>query len=287
MKPDSPTPFDPPASRAVSHDHWAAHASQWHKIGAPLRPGPDDVALMCRMVERYVPGQARRGVLLGMTQELWPLGDITGVDRDPAVVSKRKAQQGANGQEVLADWRDMPFEAGQFDFALGDGSFNNLRHPDEYRQVLAQLARILKPGRPGLFRMFIRPDVAEAAADVVRLAQARQIQGFHAFKWRLAMALCSAQADPNIAVQAIHAAFQLLVPDRAHFAAATGWAPDLIATIDVYAGSSLDYSFPTLGEFRAALAGTCVELELAHGHYELAERCPVIALRFGAAASQV
>ena len=282
MKPDLPDQFGQPAALAP-HDHWAAHASQWHKIGTPLRPGPDDVALMCRMVHAYVPGQARRGVLLGMTQELWPLGDITGVDRDPAMVDKRKAQLGANGQEILADWRQMPFEADQFDFALGDGSLNTLQYPDGYREVLGQLAKILKPGRPGLFRVFIRPDIAETAADVVRLAQSRQIQGFHAFKWRLAMALCA--AHPDISVQAIHAAFQLLVPDRAQFAAATGWAPDLIATIDVYAGSSLDYSFPTLGELRATLGDICSELELAHGHYELAERCPVIALRFGAADS--
>ena len=68
-----------------------------------------------------------------------------------------------------------------------------------------------------------------------------------------------------------------IVPDRAALAARTGWAPEVIATLDSYRGSSLVYSFPTEDEAAAALA----PLEVIARHtpgYALGERCPTLLL---------
>ncbi|KPC54400.1 class I SAM-dependent methyltransferase [Amantichitinum ursilacus] len=257
------------------HDHWGEHAAQWQRIGAPLRPGPEDVALMRAALEP----QGNRGLLLGMTQELWGLGDMTGVDRDPAMVQRRRAQAGSNGQEVQADWRDLPFTSARFDFAVGDGSLNNVDYVDEYRMVFDQLDRVLRPRARVALRIFVRPEVAETPRAVVDAALAGEIGSFHAFKWRLAMALCSAQNNANIAVADIHHHFEQLIHHRDELAQRAVWPRSVIETIDVYAQSTLVYSFPTLAEVRASLSDSWQEISVAYGTYELAGRCPVLTLQ--------
>ncbi|GAB7128656.1 class I SAM-dependent methyltransferase [Silvimonas sp. JCM 19000] len=259
------------------HDHWREHAAQWQQIAAPLRPGPEDIALMRTGLD--VDPAANRGLLLGMTQELWGLGDMTGVDRDPAMVQRRRAQAGSNGQEVQADWRDLPFSPARFDFAVGDGALNNVDYSDEYRLVLSQLTRVLRPRGRVALRVFVRPEAAESMRDVFTAARAGAIGSFHAFKWRLAMALCSAQGDANIAVADIHHYFAEHAPDRDELAARAGWPRPVLDTIDVYAQSTLVYSFPTLAEVRACYDQGWQEISVAHGQYELAERCPVLVLQ--------
>lgn len=211
-------------------DHWPAHARQWALVGPPLRPSPADVATAAAAL-----AGAGRVLLLGVTPELAPLATVA-VDHSAAMIA---AIHRGPGPAVRADWRALPFAAGSFDAALGDGALSNLAFPDGYADLGRELRRVLGPDGRAVLRVFARRAPAAAPGSL------------HALKWDLAMAL--ARDDRNVAVAAIGAAFDAAFPDRDALAARTGWSRAVIDTIDAYRGSTVRYSFPTLDEAVAAL----------------------------------
>ena len=67
-------------------------------------------------------------------------------------------------------------------------------------------------------------------------------------------------------------------PDRIKLTDAMGWDIQDVATLDLYRDSAALYSYPPLSELRKILPKTLVEIDLSYGHYELAERCPLLVL---------
>jgi hypothetical protein len=271
---------EPPAT-----DHWQAHARQWSRIGSPLRPHADDVAIMQTWLAAHVPAaRPARGLLLGVTPELFhPAPHTTvAIDRERAMVDMLCAQQQGHSYgsaAIQGNWLALPFAAATFDFAFGDGSFNLLRYPDDYCALFEQLQRVLRSEAPLMLRIFTAPDRGESSIAVIEAACERRIASFHACKWRLAMSLVAAHGDANIEVAEIHREFERLAPDRAALARRTGWPRSAIDTIDAYRGSSAVYSFPRAEEWRTIAARHSVELARSQGRYELAERCPRVLCR--------
>ena len=138
-------------------------------------------------------------------------------------------------------------------------------------------ARVLDDDGRVILRLFAAPARAEALDAIAAALDAGAIGSFHAFKWRLAMAI--QPADRNVRVADVWRAFAELVPDRAALARRTGWPAAVIDTIDVYRESALVYSFPTAAEARAAVADHLVETACHAPGYELGDRCPTIVLR--------
>ncbi|MDC8757199.1 hypothetical protein [Janthinobacterium fluminis] len=255
-------------------DHWQAHARQWSRIGGPLRPGAEDVGIM----RRILGPQPGLGLLLGVTAELSALSDnMVAVERDATMIARQWRPRGPGQSVRQGDWLALPFGADSFAFAAGDGSLNMLRHPDGYGRLFEQLRVCLRDQGRLALRVFTAAhdnETPQAAADA---ALRGDIGSFHAFKWRLAMALVARAGQPDIAVAAIHAAFDALLPDRALLASRAGWARADIDTVDVYRDSPAVYSFPTLRQVRQAVPAGYAELGVFHGSYELAERCPILA----------
>lgn len=266
-------------------DHWAAHAGQWSRIDSPLRPHADDVALVQAWLAQYGPtGHAGCGLLLGVTPELAAQGSHTviAVDRERAMVDMLRSHARAHahpGDAIQGNWLALPFTAGSLDFALGDGSFNLLRYPDDYHALFNELKRVLRSNAPLILRIFTAPSQRESSLDIIDEAMAGRIASFHAFKWRLAMSLATARGDANIGVADIHREFERLAPDRTMLAQQSGWDRSSIDTIDVYCGSRAVYSFPSAMEWRTIAERYSVELARDHGDYELAECCPSVVSR--------
>lgn len=178
-------------------------------------------------------------------------------------------------QALQTKWQSLPLPTGCADVVVGDGSLNALPSLTDYRPVLAEAARVLKWGGRLVLRCFVSPDEPEPLEEIVGDAMAGRIGSMHAFKWRLAMALTG---DDGIPVTTIHAAFQRLLPDRAALAGWTGWPRDSIDTIDAYQDVGTRYTFPTLGSVSAFAQPYLRMVAVRYGDYELAERCPTIAL---------
>ena len=253
---------------------WRDQARQWSRIGSPLRPHGDDVSNVRHALENA----AGLHLLLGVTPEYAKLADgIIAVEQNEAMIAALWPQQGRNA--IRGDWLHLPVRRNACAAVIGDGTLNNLRHPSEYTRLFEEMRRVLAPRGRLVLRTFLRPESADETCQVVReRTNNAEIGSFHAFKWRMAMAMAGEAGDANVPIARIHETFESLFPDRRRLAATTGWAAEQIDTIDVYRGSGVSYSFPTLSEMRRAFAGYFREAILVHGTYELARRCPVIAL---------
>ncbi|MEZ4400120.1 MAG: hypothetical protein R3B06_08885 [Kofleriaceae bacterium] len=267
----------------AGHDHWPRHARQWARVGPPLRPVADDVAVVEALAATCPRGSGRgpRVAVLGVTPELvaarWPAGTtLLAIERAAAVIAALYPRAGApaGAVAVQGDWLALPVGAAGLDLIAGDGATSNLVFPDGYRALAGEVARALAPGGRLCLRLFTAPPVRESLADVGAALAAGSIGSFHAFKWRVAMAI--QPAERNVAVAAIRDAVVGLVPDRAALAAHTGWARDVIDGIDVYRGSTLRYSFPAQAEVEAVVAERLALIAVRTPRYELGERCPTL-----------
>lgn len=260
-------------------DHWPLHARQWALVGPPLRPSDEDVGAAAAAIDAWTRahGRAPRALLLGVTPELasLPVASLVAIDRVPAMIDALFVR-GPGRDAQVGEWSALPLPAGAIDVVLGDGALSCVAYPAGYRAIAAELARVTAAGAIVALRLFAAPARRESIGEVARALAAGAIAGFHALKWRLAMAV--APADRNVRVAEIVAAFDAIAPDRAALARRTGWAPETIATIDVYRGSDTVYSFPTEAEAVAELTGFVVEARHVPA-YELGERCPTIVLR--------
>ncbi len=256
-------------------DHWSDLAQKWNRLASPLRPCPEDVGII---QQALAPGGGSY-LLLGVTPELTsPAGHLIALDHNAAMVAAVWPGNHGGRSAVQGDWLQMPFAAHSFDAIIGDGSLTLLSYPSQYRGVLDQCKQVLKPGGKILIRLFASPEQTETCAEVCAAARDRRIDNFHAFKWRLSMALAAETHDVHVNVADTHAAFNRLLPDRKSLAETTGWALEAINTIDFYAGSVARYSYPSLAQVRAILAPDFRETGLTQGSYELAERCPTLIL---------
>lgn len=280
----------------MNRDHWDRHARQWRHVGPPLRPAPEDVALFERLVAEGVAerrGPARRGplraALLGVTPELarmrWPRGTrLTAFDRCPGMLAEvwPGAALAPDAVAVRAAWEALPVADGALDVVAGDGCYTLLDAPRGYRALGAEVARALAPGGTFAMRFFVRPERPEPVDGVFAALRAGAIGSFHAFKWRLAMAL-HGKLEEGVRVADVWDAWRAHEGDADALAARLGWPAAEVRTIDAYRDAPARYTFPTLAEARALLAEHFVE-EACHAMgYELGERCPTSRMRVRAA----
>lgn len=262
-------------------------------MGAPLRPLAEDVSLFERLVGAAAGERAgravRRAALLGVTPEIarmrWPRGTrLAAFDRCPGMIAevwpRAALAPETRAHATRADWRVLPVADGTFDVVVGDGCYTLLDAPAGFRGLGAEAARVLAPGGAFVMRFFVRPERAEPLDDVFAALAAGEIGSFHAFKWRLAMALHGTLAE-GVAVAAVWAAWASWVAREGGadaLAARLGWPAAEVRTIDAYRDAPARYTFPTLAEARELLGEHFVERGCHVGAYELGERCPTLLL---------
>ena len=261
----------------VNDGSWHIFHRHWPALKPPLAPTTD----VAEAIGSAIRGHGERALLLGVTPLLADLGDdTTAVDWSPEMIGRVWPGDTPRRRVVEADWRAMPVASARFTAAIGDGSVNCLAYPDGYRAVFAELARVLAPRARVAFRAFVTPETCESLAEVRDAALSGAVGAIDALKWRLAMAL-AARDGPNVARGAIHDAFESVFPDRARLCAATGWDAADLAAVDWYKDKSDTMSFPTRTEIAAVVPATFPHLQFQpSGHYELAERCPIVAMDF-------
>lgn len=269
------------------NDHWNEHARRWSHFGAPLRPLPEDVAVAEALAAGLAAARAPaplRAVLLGVTPELagmrWPAGTrLRAVDRCEGMIAGvwPRDHVPAGARADAGDWSALPLPDGGADLVLGDGCYVLLPVPGGYDAVSAEVARVLAPHGRYLMRLFVRPEQQESPGTVLSDLAAGRIGSFHAFKWRLAMALHGDLAG-GVRVGEVWQRWHDSGIDPLALQQRHGWSAGSIATIDGYRGVDTRYHFPTLAEARAHLSRWFRELECHQFDYELGERCPTLVM---------
>ncbi|MGP1678095.1 MAG: class I SAM-dependent methyltransferase [Burkholderiales bacterium] len=259
----------------------APRTSYWNaafrnRLASPLTPHRDDVENVRKALEHRI----GLHLLLGVTPEYGILTEhMLAVDRRAAVISDLWVPRFPERDAVHANWLQLPFREQTFAAVIGDGCLNALPYPLQYGPMFDQLRRVLKPGGRVAMRTFVTPALVETCEYVCRQAMSAAIGSFHAFKWRLAMAMVGESGNANIRVADIHRRFGSLFPKRDALAAAAGWARAEIETIEAYANSRIEISFPALSDVRQSFSPTFREIDLMYGSYELAQCCPVFVLQ--------
>lgn len=267
-------------------DHWNKHAQQWQWIASPLRPAPADIQLLGAELRRWYaahPVPSPQAVLLGVTPEIalmdWPPGTrLVAIDHNAAMIRSVWPGAQAGHAALCAEWSDPPLPPASQHIVVGDGCFCTLATRDEYGATVRAVRRILHGDGILLIRFFIRPDVAEPVGRVFDDLLNARIGNFHAFKWRLAMAL-HGSLDQGVKLADIWDAWHAAVAEPADLALRLNWPLPAVLTIDAYRRVATRYTFPTLAEARAAFIDAFEETACWFPDYELGERCPTLAFR--------
>lgn len=252
--------------------HWQEFAKRWSRLGSPLRPCAEDV----ENFKTAMGDEPRRCLLLGVTPELAELSpQLTAIDNNADMITALWMNR---REAILGDWLEMPFAPASFDTIIGDGCLTLLSQSDQHERFFEQLSKLLRPGGKILLRVFVSADNKETREHVCQEALNGKMKGFHAFKWRLSMAIASEATDFTLSVAETAATFDRLITDREQLAATTNWSTEDIDTIDFYRGSDARYCYPTLMQVRKLIPHSLKEIDVIYGSYELAERCPILVL---------
>jgi hypothetical protein len=192
-----------------------------------------------------------------MIHHVWP-GDIPG---------RRSAVQG--------DWFNMSFDEGSFDVALGDGILTGVPYPKGYGAFAARVRQWLRPAGRLILRNFSAGANAEPLDHVLDDLRQSRIPRFDVFKWRLAMSL-QTDATTGVVLDNVHRAWNRIANTTSFAAAIARWPRESVATVDLYAGRTNRYAFPTLEELDAAFAPHLDRISVTLPSYELGECCPIV-----------
>ncbi len=263
-------------------DHFSQIVPKWSQFGPPLRPWPDNTAVVQRAATRL--NADAHVVVLGLTPEIiacdWPVGvTLSAVDHSPAMIEQLwpPAKGPINSEVILADWAAMPFESCTIDLVAGDGCYVLQTWPDGYAALTREVVRVLQPGGRYVIRVFLRPDAAESVTDVATDLAAGRIGSVHAIKLRLLAAVHGASGAGS-RLDDVWQAWKAMPALPRALAGKRGWTAEEIMGVESYAGMGARYYLPTLAEFRRSLGPGLHELECAFGQNELSNRCPTFVL---------
>lgn len=181
---------------------------------------------------------------------------------------------GALACPTCADWQAMPFRTGSRNIALGDG-WASMVSPEILRRSIRELHRVLEPQGMLVSRLYLLPHDIEQPENVAAAAAAGEIGSFHAFKWRLAMAV-QGRSGFGVRLADIWDTFTALLPDRQLLSGQSGWPVESIGTIDSYRGAQGRYYYHSLDTYAELLQPAFEIMSVDYPGYELGERCPVI-----------
>jgi hypothetical protein len=261
-------------------------AHQWHLYGPPLRPCAADVQAMEDAVRRFADHRARplKALLWGVTPEIatmsWPEGtQLLALDKSQAMIERVWPGDVAGFRKaVLIDWFEYKCTDGRHDVVIGDGNFAPLDYPRSYRALAAAAYAALTDTGIVISRFWVRPTEPETPDAVFEDLRANRIESFHAFKFRLAMAL-QQSAETGVAVSEVLSAWKRARIDMNSLLAMTGWRRETVDMIYLYEGKTSRLSFPNVAELEAVMSEYFDPLETRYLGYEIGDRCPIVTCR--------
>lgn len=255
---------------------WAGVSRVWAAYKQPLRPG-DAVAAQMRTL---VAADTAETLLLGVTPELSRLGrTLTAIDINPAMIGVVWPGDTATHRVLQGNWLDMPLKDASVDAVVGDGALCVVGGQEARRALLAQVARVLRPGGRAAIRLFARPEADTSVDDVVADGLAGRITTTSELVMRIFYAMAKSAPDYVLVYRDVYVLIESKFPDRAPLMQACGFVEADFAFVDFYKNSdSISSWYPAaLAVEEASQFFEEVRLVPTSG-YAQAERCPILYL---------
>lgn len=271
-----------------SKTYWDNVGSDWDLIGSPLRPCPEDSAIMERLIDKWngtTNIAAPQAVILGITQEIvtmqWPKKThILAFDIEPArIQSLWQHHLHENAAALCSNWLSLPLVDEYVDVVVADGSFTLLAFPGEYQRLAREMARILAPGGILVVRLYVAPVNRESLDDIFKDLWDGRIGNFNTFKWRLAMALID-PADFSVSFNEVWEAWHARIGSPEKLAEKLNWPFQVIHMIERYSGcTATRNSYPPLDKICDTLSPFFRLEEVVTPSYQDGERYPTVCFR--------
>ena len=274
-----------PLHAATLDEPWAAHARNWSRLGAPLRPNAEDVkrlhAAWTHSLEPAILSSRKIDVLiLGVTPELvshrWaPKFQLCAVDASEAMIKEVWPGDTDGRKAFCGSWLNAPFVDNSFDLIVSDCGLTPLAAPGQVAAFGKELRRLIRNEGRIVMRHFAPPAHPIRVEQLVQLAESGALRNFHELKLRFLLALSATR--PAVHLGDAWERFNRHFPDRGKLAERLDCPLETISTIDAYRNRDTRYAFPTLPE----LARQFRDFSLGSGPaatYPLGECCPVISL---------
>jgi SAM-dependent methyltransferase len=266
-------------------DRWISTLRKWDDFSSPLRPHPDDTAVIERTAASLAAaGRRLTAVVLGVTPETmacaWPPDTrLHGFDRSETAIGTLwdPARAPAGATADVADWTALPLPSGSVDLVAADGSLNCVDWPDTAARVFAEVHRMLRPGGRFVVRSTLRLLRPEALDTILADLEAGQIRGPYALKVRIGTILHD-QGLNGFSMFEMWKLWHRLFPDQEAVAARFGWPIGSFTMVDTYHQHDIRLVYPTGDELVAAVDPWFRVVETVTGSYELADRCPTFVL---------
>jgi hypothetical protein len=274
-----------PTGSDSEEGHWKSHAIRWDLIGPPLRPSPDEMAVVAAIVSELTLQVGNRGIdalILGVTPEFagfaWPpKSKLIALDRSESMIRHVWPGSMAASERVLeGDWLAPDASLGPFDLVLGDGVFSQLAYPVDYERLCQAMREVTRPGGLWALRLFARPDEPEDPERLLGDLRAGRLTNINEFKLRLGMALCDAGHADDVGVREMWQFWD--EARRTDPSLRDCWSTELQGTIENYREGTARYSFPRLDPVLDLLRRTATIREVRYPGYRLGDCCPMVIL---------
>ncbi len=262
-----------------SSAYWSAIARNWHLIGPPLRPDPQDLQFLSSLIARWPTSKTMRALVLGATPEFhslaWPASSkVLAVDRTQEMLSALWP-----GESLCANWLDLPLADASRDLILCDGGLHLMQDQSLQKKFVDSIARVIAPDGLLAVRLFLPSDRYESVEEIFDECRARKIANVHQLKFRLWMSL----RDPStsdVMLDDVWNAVQSRWSDFKSLFQKLQWPPESSAAIDAYRGRDERYCFLPFTEIDAMFcAGGFERNEIFEPTYDLGRFCPTIVYR--------
>jgi hypothetical protein len=267
--------------------HWNHVSNYWAFLGPPLKPGPEDIEVVQSTVVRHhasVSTDPYRVVLWGVTPELatmaWPAGtELLAIDHAERMIeSVWPGDLPGSRRAVCGEWSETArISRGASDLIIGDGSLGCVRYPSEFCELTKVAKESLRKGGLLIMRLHAGPEVREEPASVVGDLLNLQIDNFHVFKFRFAMAL-QESPEEGVELHQILREWKTLDIDERELCAKTGWDLRVIRTIELYKDRKDRYAFPSLNQHLAVFRDHFRLIDIHVPDYEMGSRRPIVVL---------
>jgi len=267
---------------------WAEISQFWDQVQPPVRPAPQDAALLQRLLDETLTGRDRTAptvLVLGVTPELatmlWqPGATVLAVDSSEDMIRNVwPAREVPDAVGVNADWLAMPIRDAVCDAIVGDGSVNMLLYPDGYSALAGEVRRILRDDGVFAMRVFARPEHGETLATIFADLRGGRFGNIDVLSWRLATAV-QRDLESGCRMGDIADAWDQNVPDPDELMGSLGWPPGAYRPfMDGIRGLDIRMTFPTVRELAAGLAPDFEQVACYVPDYEDGDRYPTVGFK--------